>query len=116
LLPAEQNKGAIWRDGRLLCDVEYSISELLQLTDGNPIQRVTLTLSEEDCASLLDAYDLTLVLANGTRRAIPRPLRSSDKEYLECYLEVWRSRLVSSLWSGHGMLAAIVPHNQSPAP
>jgi hypothetical protein len=88
MLPVEQGKGQVWRRDQFLCNVEYSISARLDLTDGLPLQRITLVLANKNCQPLLDAYDLTLVLADGSRCAIPRPLRSSDKEHLECYLEV----------------------------
>jgi hypothetical protein len=42
---------------------------------------------EEHCAMLLDAYNLTLVLANGQRCPIPRPLQHLGFNWIECYVE-----------------------------
>jgi hypothetical protein len=87
MLPVEKAKGQIWLHDKFLCDVEYDISEPLKMTDHPPVQRITFTLDDEHCAPLLDTYDLTLVLADGRRCAIPRPLQRVGLGSLECYVE-----------------------------
>jgi len=87
MLPVENGKGKIWRGDQFLCDVEYDIGEPLENTDGAQVQRILFNLPDEKSASLLDAYDLTLVSASGSRYAIPRPIQHADRSYLECYVE-----------------------------
>jgi hypothetical protein len=87
MLPVEQDRGQIWQDGRFLCDIDYDIDAPLTSANGHQIQRITFTVAEEDCAPLLDAYDLTLVIADGSRCEIPRPLQQVGLGRLECYVE-----------------------------
>jgi hypothetical protein len=87
MLPVEKAKGQIWLHDKFLCDVEYDISKPLKRTDGPQVQRVTLVVPEEHCAVLLDSYDLTLVLADGQRFRIPRPLQHLGSNRIECYVE-----------------------------
>ncbi len=87
MLTVEKAKGQIWLREQLLCDVEYEISEPLKRTAGPQVQRITLVVSEEHCASLLDAYELTLVMADGQRCHIPRPIQHLGSNCIECYVE-----------------------------
>jgi hypothetical protein len=87
MLPVEQGKGQIWRRDQFLCNVEYSISARLDFADRIPVQHITLVLANKNCQPLLDAYDLTLVLADGSRWTIPRPLNLSDREHLESFIQ-----------------------------
>ncbi|MCC6457295.1 MAG: hypothetical protein IT328_20240 [Caldilineaceae bacterium] len=87
MLPVEQGSGQIWQDEQFLCDIDYDIDEPLVSANGHKIQRVTFTVAEADCAQLLDAYGLTLVIADGRRCAIPRPLQLAGLDRLECYVE-----------------------------
>ena len=87
MLSVEKEKGQIWLREQLLCDVEYEISEPLNASANPHVQRITLVMAEEDCAALLDAYDLTLVMANGQSCHIPRPLQHLGSNCIECYVE-----------------------------
>jgi hypothetical protein len=86
MLPIGRGNGQIWLDDRFLCDVEYAINKPLKSRD-HQVQRIIFTLEEEDCAPLLDAYGLALILADGSRHAIPRPLQQAGVGRLECYVE-----------------------------
>jgi hypothetical protein len=86
MLPIEKGRGQIWHRDRFLCDIDYEIDEPQHFSDGFPVQRITLTLPE-DRAQLLDAYDLSLVIADGRRYAIPRPIRRVNAGQMECYVE-----------------------------
>jgi hypothetical protein len=87
MLAVEQGSGQIWLYDEFLCHIEYDISEALSFIDGHQVQRIFLRLLEEGCAPLLDAYDLTLVIADGSRCAIPRPLQRMGLARIECYVE-----------------------------
>lgn len=88
MLPHGKGKGQIWLGSRYLCDVEYDISNPVGTSASSAVQRLTLTVAargsfgepadaasgagsgkreEEDCVQLLDAYDLSLLLAYGSR-------------------------------------------------
>jgi hypothetical protein len=86
MLPIEKGSGQIWNRDRFVCDVDYAIDDPRYFNDGYPVQRITFTLPEEDCAQLLDAYDLSLVIADGRRYAIPRPIRRVSVGQMECYV------------------------------
>jgi hypothetical protein len=87
MLPIEKGRGQIWHRDQLLCDVDYEIDDPQHFSDGFPVQRITFTLPAEDCAQLLDAYDLSLVIADGRRYAIPRPIQRVSIGQMECYVE-----------------------------
>jgi hypothetical protein len=87
MLPIEKAKGQIWLHDKFLCEVEYEISEALGHSRTVHVQRIMLTVPEEHCAVLLDAYNLFLTLADGQRHRIPRPLQRLGSNYLECYVE-----------------------------
>jgi hypothetical protein len=87
MLPVEKDTGHIWLRGQFLCDVDYDISKPLRSDSQPQVQRIILTVSEEHCATLLDAYDLVLELANGQRCPIPRPIQHLGANHLECYVE-----------------------------
>jgi hypothetical protein len=87
MLPVEKAQGQIWLYDQFLCNVDYDIGEPLKNTDGTQVQRITLNLLDEESAPLLDAYDLTLIIADGSRCAIPRPLQHVGLGQLECYVE-----------------------------
>jgi hypothetical protein len=88
MLPVEKGKGQLFIGGKFLCDVAYDISAPLHV-DGNPrVQRILLDVPDEHCATLLNAYNLTLVLADGRRLHIPRPLQLVGLNGVECYVEI----------------------------
>ncbi len=87
MLPVEKAKGQIWLREQLLCDIEYEISEPMSVGVKPHVQRITLVVAEEHCAMLLDAYDLTLVMADGQRCHIPRPIQHLGSNCIECYVE-----------------------------
>jgi hypothetical protein len=87
MLPVEKATGQIWLREQFLCDVEYDISEPLSVGANLQVQRIILVVPEEHCAVLLDSYELTLVIADGQRCHIPRPLQHLGLNRLECYVE-----------------------------
>lgn len=89
MLPIGPGNGQVWHQARLVCDVEYRIDEPLKFLSGAVIQRVTLIVPDEHCVMLLDSYELSLVLADGQRHRIPRPLRLIEGNKLECYVETF---------------------------
>lgn len=87
MLPVEKAKGQIFLHDKFLCDVEYDISDPLKRPSAPQVQRVMLTVEDEHCAVLLDAYELTLILGDGRRCPIPRPIQRTGLGCLECYVE-----------------------------
>jgi hypothetical protein len=87
MLAVEKAQGQIWLRGEFLCEIEYEISALLKHTRNPHVQRITLTVPEEHCAVLLDAYELILVMADGQHHHIPRPMHHLGSNYFECYVE-----------------------------
>ena len=87
MLPVEKATGQLWLRAEFLCDVEYDISQPLNSTGSSQVQRVTLTLEDEHCDKLIDAYELILILGDGRRCSIPRPLQKMGLGGLECYVE-----------------------------
>ena len=87
MLPVEKTKGQLWLHDRFLCDGEYDISSPLQRTGDAQVQRVTLTLEDEHCDLFIDAYELILILGDGRRCSIPRPIQKVGLGCLECYVE-----------------------------
>lgn len=87
MLPVEKAKGQVWLEDQFLCDVEYEISEPLKLIRKFHVQRICFVVAEEHCAVLLNAYNLTLVLASGQRCHIPRPFHHHGSGSMECYVE-----------------------------
>ena len=85
MLPVEKAKGKIFLQDKFLCDVEYHVSEPLKQNDELQVQHVTLTVEDEHCVPLLAAYDLVLVVADGRRFSLPRPIQRQDR--LECYVQ-----------------------------
>ena len=87
MLLVEKAKGQIWLGEQCLCDVEYEVSKTMKYTGNHEVQRIILILEDEHCTTLLDAYELTLVLTDGRRCKIPRPLQHVGLGDLECYVE-----------------------------
>jgi hypothetical protein len=87
MLPVEKAKGQVFLGQQFLCDVDYDISEPMKASRNSNVQRIVLDVPDEHCAMLLDAYNLFLVLADGQRHRIPRPLLNSTLNHLECYVE-----------------------------
>lgn len=87
MLPVGQGTGQMWLRDQFLCDVEYDIGEPLKFSRNPQVQRIDLVVPEEHCAALMDAYELVLVLGDGQRHHIPRPLRHLGEHHLECYVE-----------------------------
>jgi hypothetical protein len=87
MLPVENAKGEILAGKQFLCMVEYEISAPILALHTPDVQRIVLEVPNEDCAALLDSYDLILVLADGRPYHIPRPILSLGTTRLECYVE-----------------------------
>jgi hypothetical protein len=87
MLPVEKATGQIWLRDQHLCDVEYEISEPLSASAMPHVQRIILVVPEEHCAALLDSYELILIMADGQRHHIPRPIQRVGLGVLECYVE-----------------------------
>ena len=88
MLPVEKGKGQVFVGQQFLCDVGYDINAPLHV-DGDPqVQRIVLDVPDEHCATLLNAYNLTLVLADWQSLHIPRPLQLIGLNGVECYVEI----------------------------
>lgn len=87
MLPVGQGQGKIWLHAQFLCDTKYVVSEPIRRTGALRVQRVLLTVEDKHCDTLLDSYQLTLVLADGTHHHIPRPIRNMGLGGLEVYVE-----------------------------
>src|SRR5687768_8410810 len=75
MLPMSQRTEQMWLREEFLCEVEYNIGEPLKFAYNPQVQRIDLVVLEVHCAAQLDMYDLTLMLADGQRYHIPRPLQ-----------------------------------------
>ena len=88
MLPVGSGSGQIWLKDEFLCNVEYKVDEARELAKRVRVQRIVLDVPEKHCEELLDAYELALVLADGQRWRIPRPLQHVGLGAVESYVEV----------------------------
>ncbi len=86
MLPIGRGQGSLWNGDRHLCKVDYDISPPLEFITIADAQRVHLVVHDYECTLLLNIAGLTLVLANGTRHRLPRPLKLSKTGHMECFL------------------------------
>ena len=87
MLPIGTGQGELWKGDTILCKVDYDISESLSFVTGT--QHIQLTVHDYDCEKLLNVAGLTLVLADGSRHRLPRPINLVNGDgRLECFLNV----------------------------
>jgi hypothetical protein len=85
MLPIGKGQGELWKANTFLCKVDYDISPPLTFVTG--AQHVKLVVHDYDCEMLLDVPGLTLILADGSRHRLPRPIDLvSGDGHLECFL------------------------------
>jgi hypothetical protein len=84
MLPIGSGQGELWKGDTLLCKVDYDISPPLPF--ATETQHVKLVVHDYDCEQLLAVAGLTLVLADGSRHRLPKPLDLvSGDGRLECF-------------------------------
>jgi hypothetical protein len=85
MLPIGSGQGELWNGSTFLCAVDYDISEPLSFVTGT--QHVKLVVHDYDCEKLLNVAGFTLVLADGSRHRLPRPINLVNGDgHLECFL------------------------------
>ncbi|MCC6457294.1 MAG: hypothetical protein IT328_20235 [Caldilineaceae bacterium] len=85
MLPIGRGQGELWNGNRFLCAVDYDISPSLAFVTDT--QHVKLAVHDYDCEQLLNIAGLTLVLADGSRHRLPRPINFiKDDGRLECFV------------------------------
>lgn len=87
MLPIGKGQGELWKGDTFLCKVDYDISPPLTFVTVAGTQHVNMVVHDYDCEMLLDVAGLTLVLADGSRHRLPRPLNfiEGDRK-LECFI------------------------------
>ena len=87
MLPIGKGPGELWKGGSLLCKVEYEISEPLTIANMEGTQHVKMLVKDYDCETLLTVAGLTLILADGSRQRLPRPINLVNGDgQLECFI------------------------------
>jgi hypothetical protein len=87
MLPIGKGQGEVWKEDKFICHCDYDISAPLPFASAAGTQRIRMEVHDYDCEELLDVPGLTLVLADGSRHRLPRPLNFVTGDgYLECYL------------------------------
>jgi hypothetical protein len=87
MLPVGNGQGQLWKGDTFLCDVDYEISGVLPFITAGETQHVKLTVHNYDCEHLLHVAGLILVLADGSRHRLPRPIDAVQGDgRLECFL------------------------------
>jgi hypothetical protein len=87
MLPVGKGQGQLWKGDTLLCDVDYDISESLPFITAVETQHIKMIVHDYDCEQLLNVAGLILVLADGSRHRLPRPLDVTKGDgRLECFL------------------------------
>lgn len=87
MLPIGKGQGELWKGDTFLCEVDYEISEPLSYVTAADAQHVTMTVHDYACEDLLHIAGLTLILTDGSRHRLPRPIdivRGDGR--LECFL------------------------------
>jgi hypothetical protein len=79
--------GELWNRDKFLCEVEYDISPPLPFFSTAIVQHIEMIVRNNACEDLLHIAGMTLVLADGSRHRLPKPLdhRHGDG-HLECFL------------------------------
>ena len=87
MLPIGSGQGELWKGDTFLCKVDYDISPTLPFVIEADTQHIKLVVHDYDCEMLLTVAGLTLILADGSRHRLPKPvnLKSGDGR-LECFL------------------------------
>ena len=87
MLPIGSGQGELWKGDTFLCVVDYDISpELIYVTEFGT-QHVKMKVYDYDCEMLLTVAGLTLVLADGSRHRLPKPINFKNGDgRLECFL------------------------------
>jgi hypothetical protein len=87
MLPVGHGQGQLWKGDEFLCDVDYEISEPLTFVSVAGTQHVKMLVHNYECEDLLHVAGLTLVLADGSRHRLPRPIDVVQGDgRLECFL------------------------------
>ena len=87
MLPIGRGRGELWDGSKFLCQVEYNISPPLSFLSDAHTQHVELIVRNNACEDLLHIAGLTLVLADGSRHRLPKPLDHKPGDgHLECFL------------------------------
>ena len=88
MLPIGRGHGELWNGSTFLCEVEYDISPPLPFVSVGNMQRIEMIVRNNACEDLLHIAGITLVLADGSRHRLPKPLdhRHGDG-HLECFLK-----------------------------
>lgn len=87
MIPIGRGHGELWNGNTFLCQVEYDVSPPLPFLSDVMVQRVDMTVRDNTCEKVAQVAGLTLVLADGSRHRLPKPLdhRHGDG-HLECFL------------------------------
>jgi len=87
MLPVSRGRGELWNGDTFLCEVEYDISPLLPFITSANVQRVEIVVRNSSCEGLLNIAGLTLVLADGSRHRLPKPIDLVHGDgHVECFL------------------------------
>jgi hypothetical protein len=87
MLPIGSGQGELWDGNTFLCAVDYDISPSLSFVTAAGTQHIKLVVHDYDCEKLLTVAGLTLVLADGSRHRLPRPINLVNGDgRLECFL------------------------------
>lgn len=87
MLPVGKGQGELWKGTTFLCKVDYEISEPLSYISAAGTQHVKMVVHDYECEKLLHVAGLTLILADGSRHRLPRPIDViMDDGNLECFL------------------------------
>jgi hypothetical protein len=87
MLPIGRGHGELWNGSKFLCEVEYDISPPLPFVSAANMQHIEMIVRNNACEDLLHIAGITLILADGSRHRLPKPLdhRHGDG-HLECFL------------------------------
>ena len=87
MLPIGQGRGELWNGSKFLCTVDYDISPPLSFIAGGNVQRVEMTVRDNACEDLVRIAGLTLILADGSRHRLPKPIDLVHGDgHVECFL------------------------------
>ena len=87
MLPVGRGQGELWKGDTLLCKVDYDISQPLTYLSVADTQHIKLVVHDFDCEQLINVAGLMLVLADGSRHRLPKPINLvSGDGHLECFL------------------------------
>ncbi len=88
MLPIGRGQGELWNGDTFLCKVDYDISPPLTFVTAAGTQHINMIVHDYDCEMMLDAAGMTLILADGSRHRLPRPINfiNGDRK-LECFMD-----------------------------